>query len=64
MSDKAIWYLENIDVGGIFCPKKMGDQINNDHLKEVKKNEYVYLPNESSDKIFFITKEESKLHLC
>ena len=34
MSDKAIWYLENIDVGGIFCPKKMGDHMESDHLKE------------------------------
>lgn len=61
MSDKAIWYLENIDVGGIFCPKKMDDQIHNDHLKHVEKNDYVYLPNQSSDKIFFITKGRIKI---
>lgn len=61
MSDKAIWYLENIDVGGIFCPKKMGEQIQGDHLKTVNKNEYVYLPNQSSDKIYFITKGRIKI---
>jgi len=61
MSDKAIWYLENIDVGGIFCPKKMGDHIDGDHLKKVPKNEYIYLPNQSSDKIFFITEGRIKI---
>ena len=24
MSDQSIWYLENIDVAGLFCPKKLG----------------------------------------
>ena len=61
MSDKAIWYLENIDVGGIFCPQKMGDHIESDHLKKVAKNEYIYLPNQSSDKIFFITEGRIKI---
>jgi len=61
MGDKAIWYLENIDVSGIFCPKKMGEQIQDDHLKTVKKNEYVYLPNQSADKIFFITEGRIKI---
>ncbi|MBT8188891.1 MAG: Crp/Fnr family transcriptional regulator [Saprospiraceae bacterium] len=61
MNEKAIWYLENIDVGGIFCPKKMGEQIDKDHLKIVEKNEYVYLPNQSSDKIFFITDGRIKI---
>ncbi len=61
MSDKAIWYLENIDVGGIFCPKKLGDQINDQHLKLVKKDEYVYLPDEDSDKIYFINDGRIKI---
>lgn len=61
MSDKAIWYLENIDVGGIFCPQKLGDQINDHHLKIIKKDEYVYLPDEDSDKIYFINNGRIKI---
>lgn len=61
MSDKAIWYLENIDVGGIFCPQKMGSQINDHHIKKIKKDEYVYLPDEDSDKIFFINTGRIKI---
>ncbi|MBT8232602.1 MAG: Crp/Fnr family transcriptional regulator [Saprospiraceae bacterium] len=61
MSDKAIWYLENIDVGGIFCPKKMGNQISDSHIKKINKDEYVYLPDEESDKIFFINEGRIKI---
>lgn len=61
MSDKAIWYLENIDVGGIFCPQKLGNQISDHHIKKVKKDEYVYLPDEDSDKIFFINNGRIKI---
>lgn len=61
MSDKAIWYLENIDVGGLLCPKKMGEQMNDNHYKIIKKDDYVYLPDERSDKIFFINEGRVKI---
>lgn len=61
MSDKAIWYLENIDVGGIFCPQKLGNTISDHHIKKIKKDEYVYLPEEDSDKIFFINNGRIKI---
>lgn len=61
MSDKAIWYLENIDVGGIFCPQKMSDQLTDHQVKTIKKDEYVYLPDQESDKIFFINAGRIKI---
>jgi len=61
MSDKAIWYLENIDVSGIFCPKKLSHNISENHVKVVKKDEYVYLPDQDSDKIYFINKGRIKI---
>lgn len=61
MSDKAIWYLENIDVGGIFCPQKVGDHLDDNHVKVIKKDEYVYLPDDMSDKIFFINSGRIKI---
>lgn len=53
--NQSLWYLENIDVSGIFCPQKVGrgDLDNHDH-KTFKKGEYIYLPEEHADKIFFI----------
>lgn len=61
MSDKAIWFLENIDVGGIFCPKKMDSSLGDNHIKRYKKDDYVYMPDESSDKIYFINSGRIKI---
>jgi len=55
MSDQSFWYLENIDVTGIFCPKKMGNPSETQNQRTFKKGEYIYLPEEFSDKIFFLT---------
>jgi CRP-like cAMP-binding protein len=61
MSDKAIWYLENIDVSGIFCPQKMENQLTDHHNKIFKKDEYVYMPDQESDKIYFINSGRIKI---
>jgi CRP-like cAMP-binding protein len=55
MIDQSLWYLENIDVSGVFCPKKLsrGDLDNHTH-KAFKRGEYIYMPDEHSDKIYFI----------
>lgn len=53
--DNSIWFLENIDVTGIFCPKKLGAALDTHDQKVFKKGEYIYLPEQSSDKIYFIT---------
>ncbi len=61
MQNQGIWFLENIDVNGIFCPKKM-DNNHGDHFhQEFKKGEYIYLPDHSSDKIFFIESGRVKI---
>lgn len=61
MDNKSLWFLENIDVGGIFCPNKVGNQVNNGHFKEFKKDDYIYLPDEESDKIYFINEGRIKI---
>lgn len=61
MKDQALWYLENIDVTQIFCPTKLGNSLNDGHLKEFKKGEYIYLPDQSSDKIYFINDGSVKI---
>ena len=53
--DNSIWYLENIDVTGIFCPKKLGDALDSHDQKTFRKGEYIYLPEQNSDKIYFMT---------
>ena len=62
MSDQSLWYLENIDVTGIFCPKKIGAGEMDKHAhKKYKKGEYLYLPEEHSDRIYFLTEGRVKI---
>lgn len=61
MKDQSFWYLENIDVQGIFCPKKLGASEEQHTYKTFKKGEYIYLPDELSDRIFFLTEGRVKI---
>lgn len=59
MENQSLWFLENIDVTGIFCPSKNAAH---DHIKRVfKKGDYVYLPNEHADKVYFLTTGKIKI---
>ena len=61
-NNHSLWYLENIDVSGLFCPKKLGrgDMDRHSH-KTFKKGDYIYLPEEHADKIFFLTEGRVKI---
>ena len=62
MNNQSLWYLENIDMMGIFCPKKLGGgEMEHMAHKTFKKGEYIYLPDEFSDKIFFLTDGRVKI---
>jgi CRP-like cAMP-binding protein len=60
--NQALWYLENIDMTGIFCPKKLGRGDLEKHAqKTYKKGEYIFLPEEHSDRVYFITEGRVKM---
>lgn len=62
MNTQSLWFLENIDVTGLFCPKKIGSgQLEKHTHKTFKKGEYIFLPEESSDRIYFITEGRVKI---
>ena len=62
MNDQALWYLENIDVSGIFCPKKIGrGDLDKHSQKTFKRGEYIYLPDEHADRIYFLTEGQVKI---
>ena len=62
MNEQSLWYLENIDVSGLFCPKKIerGDLDKHAH-RIYQKGEYIFLPEEYSDRVFFITEGRVKI---
>jgi CRP-like cAMP-binding protein len=57
-----LWHLENIDVSGVFCPKKMGngglDQLTH---RNFKRGEYIFLPDEDADKVYFVFEGRVKI---
>lgn len=61
MKDKNLWFLENIDVTGIFCPQKLSSDNESHSHKNVKKGDYIYMPDQNSDKIFFIAEGRVKI---
>jgi CRP/FNR family transcriptional regulator, cyclic AMP receptor protein len=58
-NNQDIWYLENIDLPNILCAKK---QATMDNPKKIYgKGEYIYMPKDSADKIYFITEGRVKI---
>ena len=51
MDKQSLWYLENVDMKGMMCSKKMeSGQMDSFNHRTFKKNEYIYMPEESADK--------------
>ena len=62
MSNQSFWYFENIDITQILCPTKLTKEEMDRHIHKIyKKGEYIYLPEEFSDRIFFITEGRVKI---
>lgn len=61
MSEKNLWYLENINVSDMFCPKKLSTHEDDHSHKVYKKGDYIYLPDQNSDKIYFLSEGRVKI---
>ncbi|MFN0173275.1 MAG: Crp/Fnr family transcriptional regulator [Saprospiraceae bacterium] len=60
---QSLWHLENIDVTHLLCPTKLGNEdlmARHTHCN-FKKGESVYVPQDLSDRIFFITEGRVKI---
>ena len=60
---QSLWHLENIDVTHLLCPTKLGnDEIMSEKThRDFKKGEPVYVPEDLSDRIFFIQEGRIKI---
>ena len=62
MDKQSLWYLENIDMKGMMCPHKIvGGQMDSFNHKTFKKSEYIYMPDEHADKVYFISEGRIKV---
>jgi CRP-like cAMP-binding protein len=60
-NEKAFWYLEDTDIMNLFCPIKTKHAHENHHTRTFKKGEFIYMPNEHADKVYFITNGQVKI---
>lgn len=60
MSNSSFWYLENIDLQNVFCPKK-AHLMNEKEDFDFAANSYVYLPDEPAQNIYLINKGRIKI---
>ena len=55
MAEKTLWYLENIDVASIFCPRKMNMAQDALQHRQFRKKEYIYVQHDDADKVYLLT---------
>lgn len=61
MADSSsIWYLENINLRNVFCPKKQGRLAGRQH-NVFEANSYIYLPDEPAEDIYLINEGRVKI---
>lgn len=60
---QALWHLENIDLTHLLCPNKLGDTERMSHhmQRTFAKGEQFFVPDDLSDRIFFITEGRVKI---
>ena len=62
MANQCFWYLEDVDIRQIMDPKKMMDgSIDELNHKNFKKGEYIYHPDDVSDKVFLVREGRVKI---
>ncbi len=61
MGASNIWYLENIDAEGLFCPNKMGESGKGHSMLKFKKGEYIFQPSEAANHIYYIASGRVKI---
>ncbi len=62
MTDQSYWFLENIDLPALLCPNKLSKAKVHEHQSRTfKKGTTIYLPEDDSDKLFFINEGRIKI---
>mgnify|MGYP001080706354 FL=1 len=56
-----IWYLEGAKLQSFFCPIAISNMDEHPAPKTIKRGEFIYFPNDSSNKIYFIEKGRIKI---
>lgn len=60
-NNSDIWYLENVNLYNLLCPTKEDPEARKQARTHFKKGEFIYFPNDASDKIYFIDEGRVKI---
>jgi len=60
-SEGNLWFLEDIDLFSILCPRKVGKMEENHPINAYKKNEFIYFPNDKARYIYMIANGRVKI---
>ncbi len=63
MGEGNLWYLQSVDVTGVFCRDKMMSNPDKHTEKIFKKGEIIYLSDDLSDRIYFILRGRVKISI-
>lgn len=61
MKNSSYWYLENVDLNSVLCPTKLCNAMSSHTNTVFKKGEYIYLPQQDSDKVYFLVRGRVKI---
>ncbi|MGB1206187.1 MAG: Crp/Fnr family transcriptional regulator [Chitinophagales bacterium] len=56
-----LWYLEGAKLQVFFCPIAISEMADHPAPKTIKRGEFIYFPNDNSNKIYFIEKGRIKI---
>lgn len=57
----TIWYFEKVDLYEILCPHKVPELKNNHQFNQFNKDDYIYFPDQPSEKIYMISEGRVKI---
>ncbi len=60
-NNQSYWYLENVDLTEVLCPTKLDASKEDLEHKNFQKGDYIFLPGDYADKIFFIMEGRVKI---
>lgn len=63
MEEGNLWYLQSVDVTGVFCRDKMMSNPDKHNEKVFKKGETIYLSDDLSDRVYFILRGRVKISI-
>ncbi len=55
------WFLQNIDLFKILCPHKFGNYKTTHEFKKLKKDEFIYMEGDHSNKVYLIAEGKVKI---